>query len=326
MKTWPCYSPEELLKRSLELKREWHENYFVMYSSVWNGFSTNPELWGVPADDHMVHRADGVFEAFKCVKGRVYCLNEHLERLRRSAAALSLKLPPVLDDVLDVLKQAYVLGGKRDFQGRICVSRGPGSFSVNPYESKGPELYLVTLRLKKIPRETILQGVTMATSPFPAKTEFAGVKSVDYLHNALARKAALDLGAEYAASFDREGCLTEGPTENIVVVTKDGELVVPEWKRILKGITLGRVLERAGELIEKGLLKSAGNRDLRREELPGIAQEVFLTATTYDVLPVRSWDGAPVGSGKSGPVALEFARLLEEEALSDNPHTVSLES
>jgi branched-chain amino acid aminotransferase len=272
----------------------------------------------------MVHRADGIFEAFKCVDGRVYCLNEHLERLKHSADSISLTLPPMISHIEDILREAYVLGGKVDFQGRICVSRGPGSFSVNPYESKGPELYVVTIKLKKIPPEVLKKGVSLATVPFPAKTEFAGVKSVDYLHNALAKKAAIDQGAEYAVSFDRDGFLTEGPTENVVVVTKNRELLAPPWERILKGITLVRVLEKAQGLVSKGTLKWAGNRDIHRDELFDLAEEVFLTATTYDVLPVSTWDKRPIGSGTSGPVASELMALIEEETRTDNPHTTSL--
>lgn len=324
MTIWPNFTPIELLNKLESSKKEYHKNYLTMFSSVWGGFSLNPELWSIPADDHMVHRADGIFEAFKCVDGRVYCLKEHLARLRDSAQALSLTLPPILDDIVDILKQAYILGGKLDFQGRICVSRGPGSFSVNPYESSGPEMYVVTLKLKKIEPEVYENGVSLATVPFPAKSEFAGVKSVDYLHNALAKKAAIDQGAQYAVSFDKEGYLTEGPTENIVIVSKDKELIVPSWNRILKGITLTRVLHKAEVLIEKGLIKWAGNRDIHRNEIFNIMEEAFLTATTYDILPISSWDSKKVGSGKLGAVARELIHLIETETRSDNPFTTSL--
>jgi branched-chain amino acid aminotransferase len=324
MTTWPNFTPQELLDRLSGLKREWHKNYLVMFSSVWGGFSANPELWGIPADDHIAHRSDGVFEAFKCVDGRVYCLREHMERLRRSADAIGLTLPPIVGETEDILRQAWALGGKRDFQGRICVSRGPGSFSVNPYESAGPEYYLVTLRLKARPPELFENGATMATAPFPAKTEFAGVKSVGYLHNALVKKAAIDQGAEYGVCFDQDGFLTEGPTENIAIVTKNKELIAPPWSRILKGVTLTRVLDRAQELVKRGALKFAGNRDVRREEVWDIMDEALLTATTYDIIPVTVWDRKKVGSGKPGPVTKELIRIIEEETRTDNPFTTSI--
>jgi branched-chain amino acid aminotransferase len=324
MKTWPRYSPQDIPELSKKLKRDWHKDYFAMFSSVWGGFSTDPELWAIPADDHMAHRADGVFEAFKCQDGRAYCLTEHLERLARSAASIGLALPPELGDILDILRQAFELGGRQDFQGRICVSRGPGSFSVNPYDSRRPELYVVTVRLKRKPPEAYALGVPVVTSPLVARKEFAGVKSVDYLYNALMKKAAVDLGAEYGIGFDQDGFLTEGPTENIAVVTKDGELLAPSWERILKGVTLSRVMDRAQGLVAAGRLRFAGNRDIHRDRLWGLMGEAFLTATTYDLLPITTWDGKPVGDGRPGPVTLELMRLIEEESRSDNPHTTPL--
>ncbi|MDR2339968.1 MAG: aminotransferase class IV [Deltaproteobacteria bacterium] len=324
MSTWPNYSPKDIPELSKSLRREWHKDYLVMFSSVWGGFSTHPELWGFPVDDHMAHRADGVFEAFKCQDGRVYCLNEHLERLGRSAASIGLELPKELDHVLDILKEAWRLGGKQDFQGRICVSRGPGSFSVNPYDAKGPEFYLVTLRLKKRPPESFSKGVTAISSPYLAKKDFAGVKSVDYLLNALVKKNAIEQGAEFGITFDSEGYLAEGPTENVAIVTKDGELLAPSWSRILKGVTLSRVLDRAQDLVASGLLRFAGNRDVHRDELWDLMAEAFLTATTYDVLPLTLWDGKEVGDGLPGPVTRELMGIIEEEAKGDNPYTTSL--
>jgi branched-chain amino acid aminotransferase len=295
-----------------------------MYSSVWQAFSTDPELWGIPPDDHMAHRGDGVFESFKCVGGRAYCLDEHLERLKASASALGIGLPPDFGDVLAILKAAWRLGGEDDFVCRICVSRGPGSFTVNPYDAAGPEFYLVTLRLTRPAPEVYERGVRIRTAPFPAKSEFAGIKSCDYLHNVLVKKFAKDTGADYAVSFDADGFLTEGPTENIAVVTRGGELLAPSWDRILKGVTLSRVLDRAGELVASGRLKAVANRDVGREELWDVMEEAFLTTTSFDVLPVTEWDGRPVGSGRPGPVARELLGLMAEEYSADGPHTTWL--
>jgi branched-chain amino acid aminotransferase len=295
-----------------------------MFSSVWNAFSVNPELWAIPPDDHMAHRGDGVFESFKCVEGRVYCLNEHLERLRSSAAFLEIALPERFRDTLAILKEAYKLGGLEDFVTRICVSRGPGSFTVNPYDSKGSEFYLITIKLKRPSPEVYARGVSVISAPFPAKTEFTGVKSCDYLHNVLVKKAAVDGHADYAVSFDAEGFLTEGPTENVLILTKDRELIAPPWSRVLKGVTLTRVLAKGEELARRGLIKAVRNADLTREYLFESMEEAYLTTTSFDVLPVTSWDGRPVGAGVPGPVGQELGRLIDAEIRSDNPFTTSL--
>jgi branched-chain amino acid aminotransferase len=195
---------------------------------------------------------------------------------------------------------------------------------VNPYDSTGPEFYLVTLRLNRPSPEVYGKGVTVRSAPFPAKSEFAGIKSCDYLHNVLVKKFARDTGADYAVSFDSEGFLTEGPTENIVIVTKSGELLAPSWQRILKGVTLSRVLDRAQELVRDGKLRAAGNEDVSRDRLWDVMGEAFLTTTSFDVLPVTEWDGKPVGSGKPGPVAVELLRLISSEYAQDGPFTTWL--
>jgi branched-chain amino acid aminotransferase len=225
---------------------------------------------------------------------------------------------------LELLREAARLGKQKDFLARICVSRGPGSFTVNPYDTGGSEYYLITLKLKTPSPEDYEKGVSAVTAPFPAKTELAGVKSCDYLHNVLVKKHARDNNADYAVSFDSEGFLTEGPTENIVVLTKDGDLLAPSWNRILKGVTLTRVLAKAEELVKNGMIRFAGNRDIPREGLFENISEAFLTATTFDLQSVVCWDGHEISGGKPGPVARELRRLLQEEIRSENPHTTLL--
>jgi branched-chain amino acid aminotransferase len=321
---WPNLSAEELFRAMRAGRRGFHDNYLAMFSTAWGGFSLDPELWGVPADDHMVHRGDAVFEAFKVVGGRVYCLDEHLERLGRSAASMGIEPPPVLADIWELLAQAHRLGGLADHHCRLTVSRGPGGFAVNPYECQGSQLYLVTIRLKRPAPQAYEGGVRLATAPFPAKTAFSGIKTCDYLHNVLAKKSAIDAGADYVVSFDPSGFLTEGATENVAVVTASGELVAPPFERILKGVTLGRVMDLAGSLVADGTLKAVVNRDIHREDLPREAAEILLTSTSFDVLGATSLDGRPVGDGRVGPVTRALSRLIEQEIRSEGPRSVRL--
>ncbi|MDR1083511.1 MAG: aminotransferase class IV [Deltaproteobacteria bacterium] len=327
MASWPVYAnPAEFAQAVPRWRKPWHNQYLVMFSSYWGGFITDPALWGVPPDDHMVHRGDAVFEAFKCVGGRVYCLDLHLERLKKSAQGLELPLPAEMDTVLELITEAWRLGGADDLLIRLNVSRGPGSFTVSPYDAVGSQLYLTTAKLKLSKPEVYEKGVRIQTAPFPAQTVYAGIKSCNYLQQVLAKKAALDAGADYVVSFDQDGLLTEGATENVVVVTKDGQLLAPSYERILKGVTLGRVLAHGLEMVQEGLLKSAGNRDITRAEILKEASEIFLTATTFDVLPVTSWDNQPIGDGRVGPVAKELKNRLEKEIAGQNPFTVDLKS
>ncbi|MDR3203992.1 MAG: aminotransferase class IV [Deltaproteobacteria bacterium] len=313
MHNFPVYSPEKLTEILLANKKSWHDNYLVMFSSIWGGFSTFPPLWGVPPDDHMVHRADAVFESFKCLDGKAYCLEEHLERLKASAQALSLTFPSCFDNIRDILRQAYHLGNCKDITVRLTISRGPGSFTVSPYDSKGPALYLVTMKFMPAAPELYERGISLATSPFPAKSEYAGVKSCDYLHNVLAKKTALDAGADYVVSFDQEGFLTEGATENVAVITKDKRLVVPSFKRILKGVTLLRIMDLAQNLVAQGELKSVVNQDMTKPQIQEEIEEAFITTTSFDVLGVYRWDDRLIGQGRPGPITKKIRQLIQEE-------------
>ncbi|MDR1578150.1 MAG: aminotransferase class IV [Deltaproteobacteria bacterium] len=327
MTDWPVYrTPEQLAQAVSNWRKQWHSEYLVMFSSYWGGFVTDPALWGVPPDDHMVHRGDAVFEAFKSVNGRVYCLEPHLTRLKNSAQLLELTLPPAFDQAQDIIRQAYQLGGVENLLIRLNVSRGPGSFAVNPYDAPQSQLYLTTSALKRPPAPFYQHGVTAISSPFPAQTYFATIKSCNYLQQVLAKKAAIDAGADYVISFDHQGFLTEGATENAAVITKSGELLAPCYDRILKGVTLGRVLAHAQDLIKTGLLKSASQRNISKEEMIDQAQEIFFTGTTFDLLAVTTWDGKPVGDGQVGPVARELTKRLEAEIHGDNQFTTDLKS
>ncbi|MDR1487623.1 MAG: aminotransferase class IV [Deltaproteobacteria bacterium] len=324
MAQWPSLSPSELFQKMSQNKKSWHENYYVMFSSIWGGFSTDPWLWNVPPDDHMVHRSDAVFESFKCVNGKAYCLNGHLERLDSSARFLGLKIPSELADMTDILKQARILGGHDDFTVRLTISRGPGSFTVNPYDSPESQLYLVTMKLKRPTAEAYAKGVTLATAPFPAKSEYSTIKSCDYLHNVLAKKYAIDAGYDYVVSFDQDGFLTEGATENVAVVTKSGHLCVPSFDRILKGVTLLRVMDQGRTLEASGRLKGVITRDLTKKEVFEEAAEVFLTTTSFDVMGVVKWDDKIIGDGRPGPITKELLELMEKEIHGDGPHLTSL--
>jgi branched-chain amino acid aminotransferase len=297
-----------------------------MFSSVWGGFSTEPSLWAVPPDDHMVHRGDAVFEALKCVNGRVYCLSQHLDRLVCSAQGLGLTPPPEFSDILGILKQAYRLAGHRDFTIRLTVSRGPGSYSVNPYDSVGgSQLYVVLTKLKRPAPEVYERGVSLRTAPFPARGEYATLKTCDYLHNVLAKKSALDAGADYVVSFDSEGFMTEGATENVAIVTHDRELLVPSFSRILKGVTLLRIMDLGAGMVRDGLLKSVGNRDFTEKEAKAAAAEVFLATTSFNVLGVSRWDGQIISGGQSGPISRELLRRLDSDITGEGPYLTSLE-
>jgi len=138
------------------------------------------------------------------------------------------------------------------------------------------------------------------------------MKTCSYIQNVLVKKAALDAGADYAVCFGRDGLMTESSTENIALVSRDGELLAPEWNLILNGTTLKRLMALAGGLVREGSLSAVRHAGLTRD-MAREAAEAMVCSTSTDVLPIVSWDGEPLGQGRPGPVARELLRRLRAE-------------
>ena len=293
---------EDCERLAASFAKPYHQNYFAMYSSVLNGVVTHPFLMTVPMDDHMVHRGDGIFEVFKCVDGRIYNLKRHLERLERSARAIYLKLPVSLEELTRIVVETIRFTGQRDSLIRLFVSRGPGGFTTDPYECPASQLYVMVGRLNGYPDAFYSEGVRAKSSSVPIKKSyFANIKSCNYLPNVLMKKEAVDNQVEFTVSVDENGFLGEGSTENVGVVTRDGRLKLPKFSRILQGTTVIRAMELAGALVAAGTLQDVVFEDITLTEAYSSA-EILLFGTTFDILPVVTFDRHTIGNGAPGPV------------------------
>ena len=303
---------DEVIDRLLVLKRPYHKNYLAMYSSWYGGIVTDPVLMMVPVDDHLVHRGDGVFEACKCVDRKVYALDRHLDRMARSASHSALKLPD-RHWVKEVVLSTFRAAGSPDCLVKILVSRGPGGFSASPRECPETQLYVVAAALLVPPPEKYAKGVRLVTSRVPMKRDFfATIKSCNYLPNVLMKMDADEAGAEFSVSVDDGGYLGEGPTENVGIVTRSGEFLVPRFDRVLRGITLTRTMELAGSLVREGTLARVSEADITPRDAYEAA-EIMMFGTSFDILPVVDYDGRKVGDGVPGPAFKKFLDLLRED-------------
>jgi branched-subunit amino acid aminotransferase/4-amino-4-deoxychorismate lyase len=285
-------------------------DYFAMYSSVWNGIVVDPSLMLVPVHDHLVHRGDGVFETLKCLKGSVYCLEAHLDRLFFSANMIGLQPAWSRDQLRDILIQTTRAGGQRDCLLRVLLSRGPGGMGVNPYECPSPGLYVLAYALRPSPMESHPGGVTAASSRISLKPGFfANIKSCNYLSNVLMKKEAVDGGVDFTLSFDEQGFLAEGATENAAIVSSGNVLKFPLRGRILAGTTVSRAMALGGSLVSRNVLAGIAEVNIPIEEVRA-ARELLLFGTTPDVTAVIRFDGQPVGLGEPGPVQRELSALL----------------
>ena len=261
----------------------------------------------LPLDDHMVHRGDGVFEAIKCTGWNIYALARHLDRMKRSMAASFLEPPVDEKRLIEIVLATVRAGNDGNCLVRLYISRGPGSFSANPYESAGSQLFVVAAAHEPAAPEKYEKGVKLVTTCVPIKTNyFATIKNCNYLPNVLMKKEAVDRGADYAVSLDENGFLAEGSTENIGIVSKKGELLIPRFSRILRGITVTRVMELARGLTG-AQLSTAAEADITPERACDAA-EILIFGTSFNILPVVEYDGNRIGAGRPGPV---FKRLME---------------
>ena len=298
----------------------YHAGYYAMYSSWWDAITVDPNLMVVPVDDHMVHRGDGLFETFKCVDGAVYNLEAHLDRLEGGAKAIALDLPWSRADVRRLVGDVLRAGGRRDALVRIFASRGPGGHSANPYECPRPLLLVLAIRLPPAFMEAHPEGAKVGVSSVPNKDGFfARVKSVNYLPNVLMKKQAVDAGVDFMLGFDKNGHMTELPTENFGIVTADRVLRVPKPEHILLGTTMLRVLDLAREqLVPAGILAGVAAADVPRAEVEKAA-EMLVFGTTPNVTAVTEFAGRPVGDGQPGPVWRELSRAFEAD-MTDPRH------
>jgi branched-chain amino acid aminotransferase len=306
-------SPSEMQKKLMENKYPAQETYFAMYSTWWGGVVTDPALMMVPIDDHMVHRGDGVFEAIKVIEGKVFLMDEHLERLNQSAALISLPLPMSLAEIKKTILETIILSGQKNALLRLYISRGPGGFTTNPYEVVASQMYLVVSAFKPLPEEKYTIGAKIGKSEIPAKDPwFARIKSCNYLQNVLMKKESIDRHLDFTVGFDQNGFVTESSTENLVILDQNKNLVHPRLNQILKGTTMLRVFELAKALQKEGLIHSLAERDISEVEIKS-ALELMMIGTTLDVLPVVQYEENKIGTGLPGVVSKRLQELLKAD-------------
>ncbi len=247
---------------------------------------------------------DSVYEVTRTAAGRPVDLERHLVRLERSAAAILLPTPP-RPQVIAAVDRTLAAAGNADSYIRIIVTRGSGEIGLDPALAVAPRLIVIVRPLHLPPPELYRDGCAVALVGVRRNLRRAvdpAVKSGNYLNNILALAEAKRGGAHEAIMCNAEGHVVEGSTSNVFVV-KGGVVRTPVLEDgLLDGITRGRVIE---------LCAAAGFPVEETHLLPGDlggADEAFLTSSIRGVLPITRVDGAPVGSGRPGPVTRELMR------------------
>jgi branched-chain amino acid aminotransferase len=258
----------------------------------------------VTAFDHGLLYGDGVFETVRVVDGLAFRLEDHLDRLERSAGAIALDLPWTRAELRDALLETAAANGRPMCFCKLILTRGAGSEPLLKHEGLRPRL-LITARASMPFVEgdgpATLSAAIVGTRKTPAAALDPRIKSLNYLNIIQSRIQARALAAEESIMLDDRGRVAEGSIYNVIAVRGD-ELVSPA-EGCLEGITLDTLF---GLAAERGLQPRRG--DVWPYDLH-TAQEVLFASTAVGVVAVTTIDGRPVGGGAPGPVfeALERA-------------------
>ncbi len=248
----------------------------------------------VSVEDRGFQFGDGVYELIRIYAGHPFRLTEHLDRLEQSARAVAITVPYSRERWTALVSEAVSRSGYLEAKVYIQITRG-----VAPRDhvlaSHVPPTVVITVRALVPPAPALYaSGVDVVTVP-DIRWARCNVKSVSLLANVLAKQLALDRGA-VEALFVRDGYVVEGTTSNVAMVRDRVVITPPEGPLLLSGVTRKVVLtvaQQGGVAVKEEPVTEA---DLYT------ADEVLLTGTTIEVLPVASVNGRPIGAGAPGPV------------------------
>jgi D-alanine transaminase len=259
-----------------------------------NGKFIRPDEPAVPIDERGHQFGDGVYEVIRVYNGVPFMLEEHLDRLFRSAAAIRLPFPegerePLKGTIAELIQRS----GLADLNLYLQITRG-----IAPRNHVFPDcpvsVSMTANPVREIPAETRASGVSAMLHP-DERWANCYIKSLNLLPNVLAKQAAAEQGC-FEAILVRDGHVTEGSSSNAFIVKDSTVVTTPLTNRILAGITRIAVRQVAEQLAVPFV-----ERDFTPEELLR-ADEVFVTSTTAEIVPVVRVDGQAIGGGQPGPV------------------------
>jgi branched-chain amino acid aminotransferase len=263
--------------------------------------------------DHGFLYGYGLFETMRAYHERIFLLERHLERLASGAEAIGLGERLAGLDLAGACRETLAANGLAEARVRLTVTNGVSDAFPWAEGPKTPTVVITARAFEPIPRAKYGRGYQagIASTCRCANSPIAGVKSVDYLVNVLARREAAARGLDEALLLDDRGCLAEGGNSNVFFV-RDGGLVTPSLASgILPGITREVVIELAGEFDIK-----CREEDISLHNLEQFG-EAFLTSSVIEVMPlvaVREADGRLVtfGNGKPGAVTWQLMAAYRE--------------
>lgn len=258
--------------------------------------------------DHGFLYGDGVYETLRAYQGRIFLMERHLARLRRSCDLIGL-VPPVGDDVwVAIITEILGRNALKDAGLRLTISRGEGELGIDPALCASPTVVVIAKAFVPYPARMREQGVRLqlvSVRRNPRSAQSPQIKSLSFLNNILAKQEAVQTGAYDALMLNVDGHVTECTTSNVFFVANH-RLHTPSVDcGILEGITREVVIELAGDLgieVEEGAYAA---------EAVLQADECFMTNTGLEVMAVSQIGEHLIGQGRCGPMTMELWRAFQ---------------
>jgi branched-chain amino acid aminotransferase len=249
--------------------------------------------------DHGLLYGDGVFEGIRVYHGKIFEVEAHLRRLFESARAIRLNIPLTAAQLTAVMEQTVKANEFTDCYIRLVVTRGAGPLGIDPYKCGQPSVICIADLIAVYPPEMYEKGISVITASIIRNHPSAvspRIKSLNYLNNILARIEAHDAGVADAIMLNHHGNVAEATVQNIFIV-RDGAVSTPAvTEGALEGVTRKVMLQICRKM---GL--TTHERAIERLDLYN-ADEMVLTGTGAELMPVTKVDGRVIGNGEAGPL------------------------
>jgi branched-chain amino acid aminotransferase len=267
--------------------------------------------------DHGLLYGDGVFEGIRFYNGRVFRLDEHIDRLFDSARAIALNIGLEKSAVIEATLETIRQNNLQDGYIRLVVTRGVGDLGLNPMLCPKASMFIIASKITLYSAEKYENGldvVTCSTRRIPHGALSPMVKSLNYLNNVMAKIEAQNAGAGEGLMLNEQGFVSECTGDNIFII-KNGVISTPPIAAgALAGVTRAVVFELAAEFgipIREPMMT--------RYDI-FTADECFLTGTAAEVIPAVKLDTRPIGNGKPGPITQRLiGRFRELTASTGTP-------
>jgi branched-chain amino acid aminotransferase len=264
--------------------------------------------------DHGLLYGDGIFEGIRMYSGRVFRLDQHIDRLFSSAKSILLKLPwskeEVTQAVVDTIKANHLTDG----YVRLVITRGVGGLGLNPYLCPTPSMFIIAANIQLYSDASYENGLDLITCatrrPTPAALS-PQVKSLNYLNNVMAKIECIQAGVMEGIMLNEQGYVAECTGDNVFIVKKGIVYTPPVSAGSLDGITREVIFD---------LCKSEGieirEAMMTRHDIY-ISDEAFLTGTAAEVIPFVKLDQREIGDGTPGPLSKQLINAFRKLANSE---------